>query len=97
MSNRIDTWASAPELIQQWLKAATEVLAENGYGGFTIDAVARHSGVARSTIYRHWQDRPTLIAAPNGLLRRHRWYAVPPRELAEAFPSLLGTPLHERR
>lgn len=45
------------------LEAAVAVLADLGYGGFTIDAVARRSGVARSTIYRHWSDRAELIDA----------------------------------
>jgi TetR/AcrR family transcriptional regulator, regulator of autoinduction and epiphytic fitness len=43
-------------------EAALHELAEAGYGGFTIDAVARRSGVARSTIYRHWPDKVALIA-----------------------------------
>jgi TetR/AcrR family transcriptional regulator of autoinduction and epiphytic fitness len=43
------------------LEAAVEVLAESGYGAFTIDAVARRSGVARSTIYRLWPARAALI------------------------------------
>ena len=45
------------------LDAAVAVLAEDGYGAFTIDAVARRSGVARSTIYRLWPGRPELIDA----------------------------------
>lgn len=43
-------------------EAALRELAESGYGAFTIDAVARRSGVARSTIYRHWPDKVALIA-----------------------------------
>lgn len=42
-------------------EAALRVLAESGYGAFTIDAVAKRSGVARSTIYRHWPDKIDLI------------------------------------
>jgi AcrR family transcriptional regulator len=45
------------------LEAAVTVLAENGYGAFTIDAVARRSGVARSTIYRLWRTKAELIDA----------------------------------
>lgn len=44
------------------LEAAVETLAEDGYGAFTIEAVADRSGVARSTIYRHWPGRLELIA-----------------------------------
>jgi AcrR family transcriptional regulator len=42
--------------------AALEELAEAGYGSFTIESVAARCGVARSTIYRHWPDKLTLIA-----------------------------------
>jgi TetR/AcrR family transcriptional regulator of autoinduction and epiphytic fitness len=42
--------------------AALEELAEAGYGSFTIESVAGRCGVARSTIYRHWPDKVTLIA-----------------------------------
>jgi len=45
------------------LDAALDELAERGYGAFTIDGVATRSGVARSTIYRLWRDRPSLVAA----------------------------------
>jgi TetR/AcrR family transcriptional regulator of autoinduction and epiphytic fitness len=44
------------------LTAAVEELAERGYGGLTIESVAARAGVAKSTIYRHWRDRVTLIA-----------------------------------
>ena len=43
-------------------EAVLHELAEVGYGAFTIDSVANRSGVARSTIYRHWPDKVTLIA-----------------------------------
>jgi AcrR family transcriptional regulator len=43
-------------------QAALEELGESGYGGFTIEAVSARSGVAKSTIYRHWPDKLTLIA-----------------------------------
>jgi TetR/AcrR family transcriptional regulator of autoinduction and epiphytic fitness len=42
-------------------RAALEQLAEHGFAGFTIDAVARRSGVARTTIYRHWSS-PVAMA-----------------------------------
>jgi AcrR family transcriptional regulator len=43
------------------LEAAVHELAEVGFGGFTIDGVATRSGAARSTIYRLWPDKATLI------------------------------------
>ncbi len=44
------------------LKAAVDELADAGYGGVTIEAVAARAGVAKSTIYRHWGDKLALIA-----------------------------------
>ncbi|WP_431894515.1 TetR/AcrR family transcriptional regulator [Nonomuraea sp. bgisy101] len=43
------------------LRAALGLLAERGAGGLTIEAVAQRSGVAKSTIYRHWPGLPPLI------------------------------------
>ena len=44
------------------LRAALDELGEVGYGAFTIESVAARSGVAKSTIYRHWSDKLALIA-----------------------------------
>lgn len=43
-------------------RATLEVLAERGYAGFTVEAVAETARVAKSTIYRHWPRRIDLIA-----------------------------------
>lgn len=43
------------------LSATIDVIAERGFAGATIDAVATRSGVARSTIYRNWQNRTDLL------------------------------------
>jgi TetR/AcrR family transcriptional regulator of autoinduction and epiphytic fitness len=43
------------------LDATIELLVEGGYGAVTIEAVAARSGVAKSTIYRHWPGRLELI------------------------------------
>jgi TetR/AcrR family transcriptional regulator of autoinduction and epiphytic fitness len=44
------------------LRAAVEELADVGYGAFTIESVAARAGVAKSTIYRHWPDKLSVIA-----------------------------------
>jgi AcrR family transcriptional regulator len=44
------------------LTAALEELAEVGYGAFAIESVCRRSGVAKSTLYRHWPGKPALVA-----------------------------------
>lgn len=43
------------------LAVAGDLLAEEGREGFTIDAVAKRSGVARTTIYRHWPELGELL------------------------------------
>ena len=44
------------------LDATAALIGEVGFGRATIEAVAERSGVARSTIYRHWPDRTDLLA-----------------------------------
>ena len=43
------------------LATAADLLADEGREGFSIDALARRSGVARTTIYRHWPDTDVLL------------------------------------
>lgn len=43
------------------LDATGELVAEGGVAGFTVDAVAKRCGVARTTIYRHWPDPNQLL------------------------------------
>ena len=38
-----------------------ELLSEGGLGSVTVDAVARRSRVAKTTIYRHWPSREALL------------------------------------
>ena len=45
------------------LRAATDLLVEGGPSAVTIDAVVARSGVAKSTIYRHWQSRDDVLLA----------------------------------
>ena len=46
---------------QAVLTAAFELLGESGVGGFSVDEIARRSGVAKTTIYRHWPTREALV------------------------------------
>ena len=43
------------------IAAAIELVGECGFGRATIEAIAEKSGVARSTIYRHWGSLPELL------------------------------------
>jgi AcrR family transcriptional regulator len=46
---------------QKAIDATQELVAEAGIDGFTIDAVAKRSGVAKTTIYRHWNSANELL------------------------------------
>lgn len=48
------------------LEAAAGLLDERGFGGFTIDEVARRSQVSKTTIYKHWHGRLDLALAAYG-------------------------------
>jgi AcrR family transcriptional regulator len=43
------------------LDAALAELAESGYGGLSVEAVARRAGVHKTTVYRQWPDRERLV------------------------------------
>ena len=43
------------------LKVTADLLTETGLGGVSVDEVARRSGVAKTTIYRHWSTRSDLL------------------------------------
>jgi AcrR family transcriptional regulator len=43
------------------LAAATDLIVERGVANLTIEEVAHRSGVAKTTIYRHWPERTSLI------------------------------------
>ncbi|WP_407571759.1 TetR/AcrR family transcriptional regulator [Deinococcus altitudinis] len=43
------------------LTTTIELLNERGLGGVSIDEISRRSGVAKTTIYRHWPIRADLL------------------------------------
>jgi AcrR family transcriptional regulator len=50
------------ERSRMWvLEATADLLREVGYGQLTIEAVAARSGVAKSTIYRHYASKADLV------------------------------------
>ena len=44
------------------LVASVELFVSGGPRALTVDAVSEASGVAKTTIYRHWRDRAHLLA-----------------------------------
>lgn len=45
------------------LAAARQLLLNGGARAVTVDGIATHTGIARTTIYRHWPSRDDLLAA----------------------------------
>lgn len=43
------------------IAAASDLIIERGVGALSIEEVAARSGVAKTTIYRHWPERASLI------------------------------------
>lgn len=64
------------------VEATAELLATEGFERITIDAIAERSGVARSTIYRHWPDRAQLLV--------HAFMVVLDKEDTPDTGSLVG-------
>ena len=72
------------------LTATAELLREVGYGALTIEAVAARSGVAKSTIYRHWSGKPQLVAdAFSHVHTRDDIEAPPPGPLRDRVVAVL--------
>jgi AcrR family transcriptional regulator len=59
------------------LKAALELIAEQGIEGTSMDAVSRKSGVSKATIYKHWANKDALLlemlAEASGLRTRPKF------------------------
>lgn len=49
------------EAHQRVLAAAASLLGERGIDSLSVDEVASRSGVAKTTIYRHWSSRQALV------------------------------------
>lgn len=60
MTERVDPRVAHTRAVV--LSATVTELTDVGFERASIDAIADRSGVARSTIYRNWTDRETLLA-----------------------------------
>lgn len=69
MDRPTTTRLPAPERRRLIEAAASEVFAERGYAGTSLDEVARRAGVTKPIIYRHFGSKKELHLA---LLARHR-------------------------
>ncbi len=69
------------------IEAAIAILNERGYGGFTIDAVARRSGAGKPTIYRWWKSKSELFME---LYNRESAAMMPVEDLGSMRPELIA-------
>jgi AcrR family transcriptional regulator len=58
------------------VRATLEVLAEDGYGGLSVEKVRDRAGVGKATIYRRYPSRQELVKAAVAHLQGH--LEVPP-------------------
>ena len=72
------------------LDAATELLAEWGARAVTVDAIAERSGVAKSTMYRHYPSRTDLIVA----VLRHNMPELETDTQSKSFDEALRHMVH---
>src|SRR5262245_44593321 len=80
-----------PDADRAVLNAASELLEERGYAAATIEEIAARSGVAKTTIYRRWPNRPAIVVE---LLLHVAARAAPPSHPGEEPRRALHRELH---
>ena len=61
---------------QAILRAALELFIEHGVAGASIERIAKHAGVAKTSIYRRWSSREALLAQAIEAARNATGYTV---------------------
>jgi AcrR family transcriptional regulator len=51
----------SPEADRAILSATIDLLADEGYGGVTMEGVACRAGVGKATVYRRWSSKSALV------------------------------------
>ncbi|WP_434587342.1 TetR/AcrR family transcriptional regulator [Streptomyces sp. A5-4] len=59
--NRMRPFGRGPKVRAAVHAATLDELARKGYAELTVDAVAKRAGVHKTTVYRHWKDRESLV------------------------------------
>ncbi|MGI8810269.1 MAG: TetR/AcrR family transcriptional regulator [Acidimicrobiales bacterium] len=54
------------------LRAAVDLLADEGYGGVTMEGVAARAGVGKATVYRRWASKSALVVDAISACRESR-------------------------
>jgi AcrR family transcriptional regulator len=68
---------------EQLIDAALTVILEHGYGGVSIEAIARTAGVTRPVVYDHFPNLPRLLHA---LVEREERYSL--EQLEDVVPQV---------
>jgi AcrR family transcriptional regulator len=68
---------------EQLIDAALSVILEHGYGGVSIEGIARAAGVTRPVVYDHFPNLPQLLHA---LVEREERYSL--EQLDDVVPQL---------
>jgi len=66
----------SPVVDQAILRAALELFIEHGVAGASIERIAKHAGVAKTSIYRRWSSREALLAQAIEAARNATGYTV---------------------
>lgn len=69
---------------EQLIDAALAVILENGYGGVSIEAIARTAGVTRPVVYDHFSDLARLLRA---LVEREERFSL--EQLEDVVPQTI--------
>jgi AcrR family transcriptional regulator len=57
------------------LRATVDLLADEGYGGVTMEGVAARAGVGKATVYRRWPSKSALVVDAVDACRESGWQA----------------------
>lgn len=68
---------------EQLIDAALSVILKHGYGGVSIEAIARAAGVTRPVVYDHFPNLPLLLHA---LVKREERYSL--EQLDQVVPPV---------
>jgi AcrR family transcriptional regulator len=96
---RVQPPGRGPKVRAAVLAATLAELADTGYAALTIENIARRAGVHKTTIYRRWTDRESLVADVLGE-RIALDFPIPDtgsvqddlRQLAQAFVAWVSGP-----
>ena len=69
------------------LRATVDLLADEGYGGVTMEGVAARAGVGKATVYRRWPSKSALVVDAVDTCREH---ALQPPDTGSVREDLLA-------